>query len=82
MLIHMPHRLGKYLPVDVNYLPAGHSFPGRNTATSSMQISVHKMKDIDVDMNCQANALGCITTQAGVQWGEAYREVRKCSSLQ
>ena len=53
----------------------GHSFLGRNTAAGSMQISVSKMKDIDVSLNCTDHALGCMTVQAGVQWGEAFREV-------
>lgn len=40
-----------------------------------MQISVHYMKGIKVDMSCAENALGCMEVQSGVQWIEAYKVV-------
>lgn len=53
----------------------GHSFFGRCGGDGVMQISVRYMKDIQVDINCKENALGCITTQSGVLWAEAYKAV-------
>jgi len=40
-----------------------------------MQISVVNMKDIQIDLDCPESPFGCITTQSGVTWGEAFREV-------
>lgn len=53
----------------------GHSFLGRCGGDGVMQISVHYMKGIKVNLNCTENALGCMNVQAGVQWIEAYNEV-------
>ncbi|XP_067934819.1 uncharacterized protein [Watersipora subatra] len=67
--------------IEISIISSGHSFPGRCTAKDSMQISVHKMKEITVDMGCEENNLGCLTAQSGVQWGEVYREANRHSRL-
>lgn len=46
-----------------------------------MQISVHYMKDIDIDLVCRESTEGCATLQSGVQWGEAYREADKYNRI-
>ena len=40
-----------------------------------MQISVRYMKAIGVNLDCVENSMGCITTQSGVLWAQAYEEV-------
>lgn len=42
-----------------------------------MQLYVHEMRNISVDLNCTEHVHGCMTVEAGVQWVEAYTKVRE-----
>ncbi|KAF6038970.1 hypothetical protein EB796_002713 [Bugula neritina] len=60
--------------IKISVVSSGHSFLGRCGDEGAMQISVVNMKDIQIDLDCPESPFGCITTQSGVTWGEAFRE--------